>query len=82
MKHAITGNIAFNDHGDRIESLYEIINIQHGQSKVVGTYRSNTVSMERKCRFYQIQYFFFVFFQSTCDTSSKCREIVSVENML
>ena len=45
VKHAITGNIAFNDEGDRIESLYEIINIQHGQSKVVGSYRSNAVSL-------------------------------------
>jgi hypothetical protein len=50
LKHALTGNIAFNDHGDRIESLYEIINIQDGQPKVVGTYRSNTVSI--KYRFY------------------------------
>ncbi len=40
----ITGNIAFNEEGDRIESLYEIINIQQGQMKVVGTYRTNTVS--------------------------------------
>jgi hypothetical protein len=44
VKDGITGNIEFNEKGERIESLYEIINIQHGQSKVVGTYRSNTVS--------------------------------------
>jgi hypothetical protein len=39
-----TGNIEFNEEGDRVESLYEIINIQQGQLKVVGTYRTNTVS--------------------------------------
>jgi ABC-type branched-subunit amino acid transport system substrate-binding protein len=44
VKHGITGNIEFNEKGDRIESLYEIINIQYGQAKVIGTYRSNTVS--------------------------------------
>jgi ABC-type branched-subunit amino acid transport system substrate-binding protein len=41
--HGITGDIEFNEEGDRIESLYEIINIQQGQLKAVGTYRSNTV---------------------------------------
>jgi ABC-type branched-subunit amino acid transport system substrate-binding protein len=46
VKNGITGNIEFNEKGDRIESLYEIINIQYGQSKVVGTYRSNTVSLK------------------------------------
>ena len=54
----ITGNIEFNEEGDRIESLYEIVNMQQGQLKVVGTYRSNTVSfgfqgifiLERKYR--------------------------------
>lgn len=40
----MTGSIAFNEEGDRIESLYEIINIQQGQVKVVGTYRTNTVN--------------------------------------
>jgi hypothetical protein len=44
VKNGITGNIEFNEKGERIESLYEIINIQHGQLKVVGIYRSNTVS--------------------------------------
>jgi len=39
-----TGNIEFNEEGDRVESLYEIINIQQRQLKVVGTYRTNTVS--------------------------------------
>ncbi|CAF0897335.1 unnamed protein product [Adineta steineri] len=42
VEGGITGNISFNEGGDRIESLYEIINIQHGQLTVVGTYRSNT----------------------------------------
>jgi len=28
-----------------VESLYEIINVQQGQLKVVGTYRTNTVSL-------------------------------------
>ncbi|CAF4501442.1 unnamed protein product [Rotaria sp. Silwood1] len=40
--NGITGNIEFNEEGDRVESLYEIINIQEGQLKVVGNYRSNT----------------------------------------
>ena len=40
-----TGNIAFNEQGDRIESLYDIINIQNGQAIVVGSYRSNTVKI-------------------------------------
>ncbi len=44
LVHGVTGNIAFNEEGDRIESLYEIINIQQKQMKVVGTYRTNTVS--------------------------------------
>lgn len=44
ITNGITGNIAFNEEGDRIESLYEIINIHHGQVKVVGTYRTNTVN--------------------------------------
>jgi ABC-type branched-subunit amino acid transport system substrate-binding protein len=44
--NGITGNIKFNEEGDRIESLYEVINIQDGQMKVVGTYRSNTVSLK------------------------------------
>ena len=44
VKHGLTGDIAFNGNGERIESLYEIMNIQSGQSVVVGTYRSNTVS--------------------------------------
>ncbi|CAM4854833.1 unnamed protein product [Rotaria socialis] len=39
---ATTGDIEFNEYGDRIESLYEIINIQDGHPTVVGTYRSNT----------------------------------------
>ncbi len=43
--HGITGNIEFNEEGDRIESLYEIINIQQGQLQVVGTYQTNTVSL-------------------------------------
>ena len=38
-----TGNIQFNEEGDRVESLYEIVNIQNKQMKVVGTYRTNTV---------------------------------------
>lgn len=42
----LTGMIAFNDHGDRLESLYEIINIQQQQSQVVGNYRSNTVKQK------------------------------------
>jgi hypothetical protein len=41
----MTGNIEFNEEGDRVESLYEVINIQQGQLKVVGTYRTNTVSL-------------------------------------
>jgi len=53
--HGITGNIAFNEEGDRIESLYEIINIQQAQMKVVGTYRTNTVSL-RSCD-YVIDFF-------------------------
>jgi hypothetical protein len=40
----MTGDIEFNEHGDRIESLYEIINIQRGELTSVGSYRSNTVS--------------------------------------
>jgi len=38
----VTGNVAFNDEGDRIESLYEVINIQNDQMTTVGTYRTNT----------------------------------------
>lgn len=49
VEHGMTGNIEFNEEGDRIESLYEIINVQQGQLKVVGTYRTNTVSP--KCIF-------------------------------
>lgn len=45
LARGITGNIEFNEEGDRIESLYEIINIQDGLSKTVGTYRTNTVRM-------------------------------------
>ncbi|CAF1222879.1 unnamed protein product [Rotaria sordida] len=40
--NVIKGKIEFNEEGDRVESLYEIINIQQGQLKVVGNYRSNT----------------------------------------
>ena len=40
----MTGTVAFNQQGDRLGSLYEVINIQYGRAKVVGTYRSNTVS--------------------------------------
>ncbi|CAF0902440.1 unnamed protein product [Adineta steineri] len=43
LMHGVTGNIEFNEEGDRVESLYEIINIQNGQTKVVGTYRTNTI---------------------------------------
>lgn len=43
ISNGMTGNLAFNEEGDRIESLYEIINIQQGQAKVVGSYRTNTV---------------------------------------
>lgn len=43
-----TGNIAFNEQGDRIESLYDIINIQNGQAIVVGSYRSNTVKIANR----------------------------------
>lgn len=39
----VTGNVAFNDEGDRIESLYEVINIQNDRMTTVGTYRTNTV---------------------------------------
>lgn len=42
ITNGTTGNIAFNDEGDRVESLYEIINIQNRQLNVVGTYRTNT----------------------------------------
>ncbi|CAF4292745.1 unnamed protein product, partial [Rotaria sp. Silwood2] len=41
--NGITGNIEFNEEGDRVESLYDIINVQKGQLKVVGNYRSNTI---------------------------------------
>lgn len=75
VKHGLTGDIAFNSNGERVESLYEIINIQYGQSVVVGTYRSNTVSENRK-RFPMRIEKFFLFLKSTCDTSSMCREIV------
>jgi len=44
--NGMTGNIEFNEEGDRVESLYEIINIQQGEFKVVGTYRTNTVSLK------------------------------------
>ncbi|CAF0729637.1 unnamed protein product [Adineta ricciae] len=44
VEQGLTGNITFNNEGDRIESLYEIINVQYGDMKVVGTYRSNTRS--------------------------------------
>jgi hypothetical protein len=47
VNQGVTGDIEFNENGDRIESLYEIINIQHGQPKVVGIYRSNTVSLNK-----------------------------------
>ncbi|CAF4201114.1 unnamed protein product, partial [Rotaria magnacalcarata] len=42
--NGITGNIEFNEEGDRIESLYDIVNVQDGQLKTVGHYRTNTVS--------------------------------------
>ncbi|CAF3877872.1 unnamed protein product [Rotaria sp. Silwood2] len=42
VENGKTGNIAFNEEGDRIESSYDIINIQRGQPKIVGIYRSNT----------------------------------------
>ncbi|CAF1349247.1 unnamed protein product [Adineta ricciae] len=47
-----TGNIQFNEEGDRVESLYEIINIQNKQMKVVGTYRTNTTTCHKSvlCR--------------------------------
>ena len=44
MYRGLTGSIEFNEGGDRVESRYEIINIQQGTATVVGTYRSNTVS--------------------------------------
>jgi ABC-type branched-subunit amino acid transport system substrate-binding protein len=44
IANGITGNIEFNEEGDRVESLYEIINVQPEQLKVVGIYRTNTVS--------------------------------------
>jgi hypothetical protein len=44
VSHGMTGSVAFNQQGDRLESLYEVINIQYGRAQVVGTYRSNTVS--------------------------------------
>ncbi|CAF0819485.1 unnamed protein product [Rotaria sordida] len=52
VKHGKTGNIEFNEEGDRIESLYNIINIQFGQQKIVGFYRSNTstCNTSRMCR--------------------------------
>ncbi|CAF3093180.1 unnamed protein product [Rotaria socialis] len=40
--NGITGNIEFNEEGDRIESLYDIVNVQDGQLKTVGHYRTNT----------------------------------------
>ena len=43
----ITGNVEFNEEGDRIESLYEVMNIQNNQMKTVGTYRTNTVRRKR-----------------------------------
>ena len=46
VKHAITGSIEFNDEGDRIESLYQIINIQNGQIE--------------SCRFLSFEYSKFV----------------------
>lgn len=70
----VTGNVAFNDEGDRIESLYEVINIQNDQMTTVGTYRTNTVR-----KFLRSINEFFVFrfsFQSTCFTSAMCRQIV------
>lgn len=42
--NGVTGNVAFNDEGDRVESLYEVINIQNDRIETVGTYRTNTVS--------------------------------------
>lgn len=42
--NGITGNIEFNEEGDRIESLYDIVNVQDGQLRTVGHYRTNTVS--------------------------------------
>jgi len=44
ITNGTTGNIAFNDEGDRVESLYEIVNVQDKSLKIVGTYRTNTVS--------------------------------------
>ncbi|CAF4291813.1 unnamed protein product [Rotaria socialis] len=41
--NGITGNIEFNEEGDRIESLYDIVNVQDGQLKTVGHYRTNTI---------------------------------------
>ena len=75
VKHGHTGDIAFNANGERIQSFYEIINIQHGQKMVVGTYRSNTVSMHGKSRSEEISvlrrtlrtsmlFFFVLFFSS------------------
>jgi hypothetical protein len=56
--HGITGNIEFNEEGDRIESLYEIINVQQGHLKSVGTYRSNTVRLRFKEKIFLLKSFF------------------------
>ncbi len=53
-----TGNIEFNEEGDRIESLYEIINVQQNELKVVGNYRTNTVSWKTQFS----KYFLFLCF--------------------
>jgi hypothetical protein len=57
--YGLTGNIEFNEEGDRIESLYEIINIQQGHLKAVGTYRTNTVCLKSKGDFVLLICFFF-----------------------
>lgn len=51
VKQGLTGDIEFTANGERIQSFYDVINIQHGQSVVVGTYRSNTVSDFDRKRF-------------------------------
>jgi len=45
VENGLTGRIELNEEGDRIESQYEIVNIQNGQRKIVGNYRSNAVSV-------------------------------------
>ena len=39
-----TGNVSFNGAGDRVNAVYEIVNVQSGGSVVVGNWTVDSVS--------------------------------------